>query len=358
MGNKVLALILTKGAGNQLQNLTKKHVDETVSFAAKYRLIDFVISNCANSGIDSLCFLTPKESKTIQDYVGNGSRWDMNDVSYFSLSNEHKQNDVSLLDVVKDNLEAIESKKPDYVLLLSANHVYRTTYNDLIAYHIENKADCTALVIEVEKKDASKYNILVTDSKGNITKYEEKPKKPRGTSVCTGVYCFSWPALKEYLKQGSNIESDILPLMIKDKKKLLTYKFYGYFREINTFNSFHTVSVDIVLNRWNNNLFNLDDRTRIYAENSCSFPQYIAEGALVTNSVVEEGATVFGDCDACVISRNVLIEEGAKVDHTVVMANAVIKKGAVVHNAVIAEGAIVEENAKINTDSNGIVLVN
>ena len=370
MENKVVAMILAGGKGTRLQSLTKKNAKPAVSFAAKYRIIDFPISNCANSGINTIGVLTQYESTLLDSYIGNGDKWGLNGVHCIMTSLAPRQTEEGAnwyngtADAIAQNIEFLDRQKPDYVLILSGDHIYRTTYNEMIALHINNNADCTISVIEVDKKEASRFGIMTTDKKGNIIKFEEKPKEPDSTLASMGVYCFTWKVLREYLVKdmknpdsSHDFGSDIIPLMLKNKNKLIAYNFKGYWRDVGTLASLHAANMDAALNRNGINLFEENLHTRIYTEDTYSAPQYVGSSALVTNSIVNQGAIVLGDCDACVISNEAMIEKGAKVDHTVVMAGAVIKKGAVVHNAIIGPNAVVEEKEKVNTDGNGIVLV-
>ena len=370
MENKVVAMILAGGKGTRLQALTKKNAKPAVSFAAKYRIIDFPISNCANSDINTIGILTQYESTFLDSYIGNGEKWGLNGVRCLMSSLAPRQTEEGAAwysgtaDAIAQNIDFLDQQKPDYVIILSGDHIYRTTYNEMISLCINNKADCVISVIEVDKKEASRFGIMTTDAKDNIVKFEEKPKDPQSTLASMGVYCFNWQTLREYLvkdmknpNSSHDFGNDIIPAMLKNKKKLLAYRFKGYWRDVGTLASLHAANMDVALNRENINLFDSDLKTRIYTEDTYSMPQYVGSGALITNSVVNQGAIVLGDCDACVISNEVMIEKGAKVDHAVIMAGAIIKKGAVVHNAIIGPGAVVEEKAKINTDSNAIVLV-
>ena len=371
MENKVVAMILAGGKGTRLQSLTKKNAKPAVSFAAKYRIIDFPVSNCANSGINTVGVLTQYESTLLDSYIGNGEKWGLNGVHCLMSSLAPRQTEEGAswyngtADAIAQNIDFLDQQNPDYVLILSGDHIYRTTYNEMISMHINNNADCTISVIEVDKKEASRFGIMTCDKKGNIVKFEEKPKEPDSTLASMGIYCFTWKTLREYLvkdmknpNSSHDFGNDIIPQLLKNKKKLIAYRFEGYWRDVGTLASLHAANMDAALNRENINLFDNDMNTRIYTEDTYSAPQYVGNSALITNSIVNQGAIILGDCDACVISNEVLIEKGAKCDHSVIMAGAVIKKGAVVHNAIVAPNAVIEEKQTVNIDSNAIVLVN
>lgn len=370
MDKKVVAMILAGGKGTRLQNLTKKNAKPAVSFAAKYRIIDFPISNCANSGIDTVGVLTQYESTELDRYIGNGDKWGLNGVHCLMNTLAPRQTEEGAswykgtADAIAQNIDFLDSQNPDYVLILSGDHIYKYTYNDMISLHVNSNADCTISVINVDKKEASRFGIMECDKKGRIIGFEEKPKEPKSTLASMGVYIFSWSILREYLvKDMKNPNSDhdfgkdIIPTMLRKGNKLMAYAFEGYWRDVGTLASLHAANMDIALNRETLNLFDGDPSTRIYTEDTYSVPQYIGKTGNITNSIANQGAIVLGDCDSCVISNEVLIERGAKCDNAVIMSGAVIKKGAKIHNVIVGPNAVIEENEKVNVDGDSIILV-
>lgn len=370
MAKKVVAMILAGGKGTRLQNLTRKIAKPAVGFAGKYRIIDFPISNCANSGINSVGVLTQYESTELDRYIGNGEKWGLNGVHCIMTSLAPRQTEEGAswyngtADAIAQNIDFIDDQKPDCVLILSGDHIYKTTYVDMIALHVNSNADATISVIDVDLKEASRFGIMSCDKNDRITKFEEKPKEPKSTLASMGVYVFEWSVLKKYLladmknsKSEHDFGKDIIPAMLKDNKKLMAYRFSGYWKDVGTIASLHAANMDVALDHKLLNLFDGDLTTRIYTEDTLSVPSYIGKQGKVTRSVVNQGALILGDIDACVVSSNVMVEKGAKCDHTVLMQGATIKKGAIIHNAIVAPGAVVEENEKVNVDSKSIVLV-
>ncbi len=370
MENKVVAMILAGGKGTRLQNLTKKNAKPAVSFAAKYRIIDFPISNCANSGINTIGVLTQYESTLLDRYIGNGEKWGLNGVHSIMTSIAPRQTEEGAswyngtADAIARNIEFIDEQEADYVLILSGDHIYKCTYNEMISLHINSGADVTISVIDVDKKEASRFGIMEVDKNDNIIGFEEKPKEPKSTLASMGVYVFTWKVLRKYLiadmkdtNSSHDFGNDIIPLMLKNKDKLVAYRFKGYWRDVGTLASLHAANMDVALNRGLLNLFDFDPHTRIFTEDNYSVPQYIGKKGSITNSIANQGSIILGDCDACVISSDVLIEKGAKCDHAVIMAGAIIEEGAEIHNVIIGPNARVKANEKINIGSNAIVLV-
>ena len=370
MNNKVVAMILAGGKGTRLESLTKKTAKPAVSFAAKYRIIDFPVSNCANSGINVVGVLTQYESTDLDTYLGNGEKWGLNGVHCLMSSLAPRQTEEGAnwykgtADAIAQNIDFLDSQNPTYVLILSGDHIYKTTYTEMLEVHEDTGADATISVIEVDPKEASRFGIMAVDEHDQITEFQEKPKNPKSNLASMGVYVFTWKVLRRYLIADMKNENsdhdfgkDIIPTMLKDKKKLQAYRFKGYWRDVGTLSSLHEANMDIALDKMELNLYDADLTSRIYSEDHYSFPQYIGKEASVTRSIVTQGAVVLGKIDSCVVSSHVFVDLNAKCTRCVIMEGARINKGAVVHNAIIAPNVVIDENAQINVDGEKIVLV-
>lgn len=369
--NKVVAMILAGGKGTRLESLTKKTAKPAVSFAAKYRIIDFPLSNCANTGINVVGVLMQYESTILDSYIGNGEKWGLNGVHCMMSTLAPRQTEQGAnwykgtADAITQNIDFLDNADPEYVVILSGDHIYKTSYTDMIKLHEKSKADVTISVIEVDPKEASRFGIMVVDENDQIINFQEKPKNPVSNLASMGVYVFSWKVLRKYLKDDEkDTESEhdfgknIIPNMLKDKKKLQAYRFKGYWRDVGTLSSLHEANMDIALDRMELNLYDGDPTNRIYTEDVYSVPQYVGKKGSITRSIANQGSIILGNVDSSVISTGVTIETDAKVTRCVVMENATIKRGAKVHNAIIAPGSVVEENSEINLGNDEVVLIN
>lgn len=371
MPNKVVAMILAGGKGTRLEALTKKMAKPAVSFAAKYRIIDFPLSNCVNSGINTIGVLTQYESTALDGYLGNGEKWGLNGVHSQMATLAPRQTEEGAnwyrgtADAITQNIDFLDSVSPDYVVILSGDHIYKTTYNEMIDLHISRKADATISVIEVDPKEASRFGIMAVDETDRITEFQEKPKKPKSNLASMGVYVFTWKTLRAYLKaDDKNPESEhdfgknIIPTMLNDGLKLQAYRFKGYWRDVGTLASLHEANMDVALDRCDLDLYNrVDMRTRIFTEDSYSVPQYVGPQGSIKRSIANQGAIVLGEVDSCVISNEAVIEEGAVCNRCVIMSGARICKNAKVSNAIIAPDVVIEEGCEVNADSDEIVLI-
>lgn len=368
--NKVIAMILAGGKGTRLEALTKKTAKPAVSFAAKYRIIDFPLSNCANSGINVVGVLTQYESTELDSYIGNGEKWGLNGVHCLMNTLAPRQTEEGAnwykgtADAIAQNIDFIDNANPEFVVILSGDHIYKTSYADMIKLHEASKADVTISVIEVDPKEASRFGIMAVDKKDRIVEFQEKPKVPKSNLASMGVYVFSWKTLRKYLKRDSKDEKsehdfgkNIIPAMLEDKCKLMAYRFKGYWRDVGTLSSLHEANMDIALDKMELNLYEQDTGNRIYTQDTYSVPQYIGKQGHITRSIANQGAIVLGDVDSCVISTGVTIESTCKLTRCVVMENAHIKKGARIHNAIIAPGVTVEADEKINVGNDEVVLI-
>ena len=370
MSKKVVAMILAGGKGTRLEALTKKTAKPAVSFAAKYRIIDFPLSNCANSGINTVGVLTQYESTDLDAYVGNGEKWGLNGVHALLTSLAPRQTEEGAnwykgtADAITQNLDFLDENDPEYVLILSGDHIYKTLYNDMIDLHIDTEADATISVIEVDPKEASRFGIMAVDKNDRIVEFQEKPAHPKSNLASMGVYVFTWKVLRKYLvedaadkKSDHDFGNNIIPKMLNDGLKMQAYRFKGYWRDVGTLASLHQANMDIALDDGLLDLYEADRTTRIYTKDTYSVPQYIGPEGSISRSIANQGAIILGKVDSCVISSNAVIEENAVCTRCVIMQGARVKVGAKVNNAIIAPDMVIEEGAEINLNSDEIVLI-
>ena len=370
MSKKVVAMILAGGKGTRLEALTKKTAKPAVSFAAKYRIIDFPLSNCANSGINTVGVLTQYESTDLDAYVGNGEKWGLNGVHSLLTSLAPRQTEEGAnwykgtADAITQNLDFLDEQNPEYVLILSGDHIYKTLYNDMIDLHVDTDADATISVIEVDPKEASRFGIMAVDKNDRIVEFQEKPAHPKSNLASMGVYVFTWKVLRKYLvedaadkKSDHDFGNNIIPKMLNDGLKMQAYRFKGYWRDVGTLASLHQANMDIALDDGSLDLYESDRTTRIYTQDTYSVPQYIGPEGSISRSIANQGAIILGKVDSCVISSDAVIEEGAVCTRCVIMQGARVKLGAKVNNAIIAPDVVIEENAEINLNSDEIVLI-
>ena len=370
MSKKVVAMILAGGKGTRLEALTKKTAKPAVSFAAKYRIIDFPLSNCANSGINTVGVLTQYESTDLDAYVGNGEKWGLNGVHALLTSLAPRQTEEGAnwykgtADAITQNLDFLDENDPEYVLILSGDHIYKTLYNDMIDLHIDTEADATISVIEVDPKEASRFGIMAVDKNDRIVEFQEKPAHPKSNLASMGVYVFTWKVLRKYLvedaadpKSEHDFGNNIIPKMLNDGLKMQAYRFKGYWRDVGTLASLHQANMDIALDDGMLDLYDVDRTTRIYTQDTYSVPQYIGPVGSITRSIANQGAIILGKVDSCVISSDAVIEEDAECTRCVIMRGARIKVGAKVNNAIIAPDVVVEAGEEINLGKDEIVLI-
>lgn len=361
MSEKLVAMILAGGKGTRLEALTKKIAKPAVSFGAKYRIIDFPLSNCANSGINVVGVLMQYESVALDQYVGNGGKWGLNGVRSLTTTLTPRQTEEGLswfkgtADAIYCNLDFLDSVDPEYVLILSGDHIYSTTYDEMLKQHEENNADCTISVYQVPIEEASRFGILVTDKKQQIVDFVEKPAHPTSNLASMGIYIFKYKVLKKYLledakdeKSSHDFGKNIIPTMLKDNRKMMAYVYKGYWKDVGTIASLHEANMDLL--KKGSTLDELTSGNRIYSEDTNSHPQYIGENASVSESLINQGAVVLGNVKKSVISNEVLIEENATVENSVLMTGAIVRKGATVKNAVVAPNSIIYENDVIGSD--------
>ena len=358
---KCVAMLLAGGQGSRLGVLTSKIAKPAVPYGGKYRIIDFPLSNCTNSGIDTVGILTQYKPLELNDYVGSGKPWDLDrlDGGVHILPPYQGQEGgdwyKGTANAIYQNLEFIARYNPEYVLILSGDHIYKMDYSKMINQHIEDGADCTIAVLEVSMEEATRFGIMNTHEDGTIYEFEEKPANPKSNLASMGIYVFSWEKLRKYLIEDENnpdssndFGKNIIPNMLSDGQKLKVYRFNDYWKDVGTVDSLWEANLDLLNPKIDLNLS--DSNWRIYSRTNGMPPQYISESAKVENSLVTEGCEIYGNIDYSILFNNVTVEEGATVDYSLIMPGAVIKKGANVRYAIIAENAVIEENADIGGD--------
>ncbi len=368
MAEQLIAMILAGGKGTRLQALTKKIAKPAVSFGAKYRIVDFSISNCVNSGISTIGVLTQYESTFLDSYIGNGEKWGLNGLHSLMTTLAPKQTDEGLnwyngtSDAIAQNIEWIDSLNPENILILSGDHIYKMTFNDMLWRHQTNNADATIAVFEVEPKEASRFGIMVTDENDNIVEFQEKPRSPKSNLASMGIYMFKWKTLRKLLiEDQKNPESthdfgnDIIPTMIARHMTIKSYRYEGYWRDVGTIPSLHAANMDLIEGKFDLSSFN--DEGRIFTQDTYSLPHYVGKSGSVTNSIANQGAIILGKADYCVISNEVVIEYEAECDHVVLLPNSYVGKGAKVKNAIIASGVKIGDWCEVNTEGDDIILI-
>ncbi len=369
MGKKIVAMILAGGKGTRLLDLTEKVAKPAVSFGGKYRIIDFPLSNCANSGINTVGVLTQYESVLLDEYIGNGEKWGLNGVHSLTTTLAPRQTDKGMAwytgtaNAIYENLEFLDSTEPDYVLILSGDHIYSTTFNDMELLHSESKADLTIAVYPVPWEEAHRFGILVADKKGKIVEFQEKPANPTSNLASMGIYMFKYDVLKDALirdaknpKSEHDFGKNVIPMLLGEGKKLMAYKYEGYWKDVGTVSSLHEANMDLLPSNKNLSLEKIFNGNVIYSEDYSAAPQFVSRYAKIKDALINQGAFIYGEVTHSVISNGVYIERGAVVENSVVMAGAEICKGAVVRNAVIGPNAFVKEGKKIVGTSKEIAL--
>ena len=364
--NNMLAMILAGGRGSRLHDLTQKVAKPAVSYGGKYRIIDFPLSNCANSGIDVVGVLTQYESILLNSYVAAGRRWglDAKDSGVYVLPPREKS-DANLdvyrgtADAISQNIDFIDTYSPEYLLILSGDHIYKMNYARMLAFHKESKADATIAVIEVPMKEASRFGIMNTDETGRIVEFEEKPEHPKSNLASMGIYIFNWKLLrKTLLADMKNADSshdfgkDIIPALLNDEKKLCAYKYKGYWKDVGTIDSLWEANMDLLALDLN------DPAWKIYTEDVTALPQYIGADAVVDRAFITQGCVVNGKVKNSVLFTGAKVAEGAQVIDSVLMPGAEVAEGAVVTRTLVADGVKIGKNAVVGSaDSKNIELV-
>ncbi|MGN0542192.1 MAG: glucose-1-phosphate adenylyltransferase [Acutalibacteraceae bacterium] len=371
-----IAMLLAGGQGSRLGILTKKIAKPAVPYGGKYRIIDFPLSNCVNSGIYTVGVLTQYQPLELNDYIGNGQPWDLDrangGVHILSPYQQIKGTEwyKGTANAIYQNINFIERYDPEYVLILSGDHIYKMDYSKMLDYHKEKNADCTIAMLEVPWEEASRFGLMLVNDDGSISEFEEKPKNPRSNKASMGVYIFTWEKLRKYLiedeaKEGSSNDfgHDLIPAMHNNGERMFAYQFDGYWKDVGTISSLWDANLDLLNPKVDLDL--TDDSWRIYSRSPAAPPHYIGSDAKVENSMITEGCEIDGDIDFSVLFANVTVEEGAEVRYSIVMPGTVIKKGAVVQYSIVAENAVIDEGAVVgerpenmkNVDDWGVAVV-
>ena len=369
--NSMLAMILAGGRGSRLHDLTNKVAKPAVSYGGKYRIIDFPLSNCANSGIDVVGVLTQYESVELNSYVAAGGRWglDSKNSGVYVLPPREKADtglDVyrGTADAISQNIDFIDQYDPEYLLVLSGDHIYKMNYDKMLAFHKERQADATIAVIEVPLKEASRFGIMNTDGETDrITEFVEKPPVPESNLASMGIYIFNWKLLRKLLladmknpDSNHDFGKDIIPTLLGDEKRLLAYRFKGYWKDVGTIDSLWEANMDLLSP---DNELDLSDLTwKIYTEDVTALPQYIGTEARIQNAYITQGCVIEGEVTNSVIFTGAKVRPGAKVIDSVLMPGAIVEDGAVVIRALVANGVNIGKGALVGSaDSEHIELI-
>lgn len=370
MGKEIVAMILAGGRGTRLEALTAKVAKPAVYFGGKYRIIDFPLSNCANSGIDVVGVLTQYESVLLGTYVGAGSKWGLDgNNSLAAILPARERGEVGATwyagtaDAIYQNISFLDQYDPEYVLILSGDHIYKMDYADMLAAHKAKGADLTVAVLNVSLEEASRFGIMNTNKDGTIYEFEEKPAKPKSTLASMGIYIFTYKELRKYLIEDAKDENskhdfgmNIIPAMLNEGKKLYAYEFDGYWKDVGTVESLWQANMDLLDDK-ELDLYNIKKDWKIYTEDTLSKPQIIGEQATVKNSLITQGCVVNGDVKGSVLFNNVYVGEGAKIVDSVLMPGVLVEEGAEVYKAIVDEGVVVKSKKVINKEAKTVELV-
>ncbi|HEM5957189.1 TPA: glucose-1-phosphate adenylyltransferase [Streptococcus suis] len=366
--NKMLAMILAGGRGTRLEGLTKKVAKPAVAFGGKYRIIDFPLSNCANSGIDIVGVLTQYEPVLLNSYVAQSQRWglDVQGSGVFVLPPSEKIEGFGLYkgtaDAITQNIDFIDLHDPEYVLILSGDHIYKMNYDKLLDTHIQKKADATIAVIEVPIKEASRFGIMNTDEDYRIEEFEEKPENPKSNLASMGIYIFTWKTLKKYLQEDDKLDTsshdfghDIIPKYLEDGRTLIAHPFRGYWKDVGTVNSLWESNMDLIDHAGD---LDLSDRSwRIYSEDKGSPAQVIGATATVKSAYIDKGAIIDGTVEHSVISTDVQVNQNAVVKNSVILPGAIIGEGVELDYVIVAENIKITDGVKLTGDIDHILLI-
>ena len=359
MKNEMLALVLAGGQGTRLGKLTQSIAKPAVQFGGRYRIIDFALSNCTNSGIHNVGVITQYQPLALNSHIGNGSSWGLDGIDSGATilqpysATEGNRWFEGTSHAIYQNIDYIDSINPEYVLILSGDHIYKMDYDDMLQTHKENMASLTVAVIYVPLKEASRFGIMNTDSNDRIVEFEEKPEHPKSTKASMGIYIFNWKRLREVLVNAeknhvdmSDFGKNVIPAYLEAGDRVYTYNFDGYWKDVGTIESLWEANMEYI---GDDNALNSRDRSwKIYSKNLIAPPNYIAKEAVVKDSLIVDGCFVSGKVTHSILSTNVQVKAGAEITDSFVMSGAIIGPGAKINRAIIGEGAVIGENVVID----------
>ena len=357
-----IAMLLAGGQGSRLYDLTKQIAKPAVSFGGKYKIIDFPLSNCINSGIDTVGVLTQYQPFALNEYVANGTPWDLDRIrGGLYVLPPYQGNKTSdwykgTANAIYQNINFIKQYDPDYVLILSGDHIYRMDYNKMLQQHKATGAACTVATITVPMDEASRFGICNTNPDGSIYEFEEKPKNPKNNQASMGIYIFSTKTLIEYLvndeadeNSSNDFGKNIIPNLLGNGEKLYSYRFEGYWKDVGTISSLWEANMDLI---GDDPVISLADKDfRIYSKNTARPPQFIGKDAVIDNSLISEGCKIYGTVINSVVSGGVIVEEGAIIKDSVVMEDVVVKSGAAIYTAIVDSNTVVETGAVVGKEN-------
>ncbi len=368
MKQEILAMILAGGQGSRLGVFTKSIAKPAVSFGGKYRIIDFALSNCSNSGVDVVGVLTQYRPRILNSHIGIGSHWDLDRINggvyilqpYMSEEEGHWYNGTA--NAIYKNMNFIDDYNPEYVLILSGDHIYKMDYSKMLEFHKEKNAKATIAVIEVPWEEASRFGIMNTNDDNKIYEFEEKPENPKSNLASMGVYIFNWKTLKQYFLRACETKEcmddfgkDVIPAMLKDNQEMYGYLFEGYWRDVGTVKSLWEANMDLIKRPHEIDLS--DPNWKIYTNTMDLPPQYIGENANIKESLIADGCSVFGEVRNSILSHKVKVGEGSIVSDSVIMPNVRIGKNVIIEKAMIADDSIIKDNTIIRNDTEEIAVI-
>lgn len=368
MSTKMLGLILAGGKGTRLGKLTANQAKPAVPFGGRYRIIDFPLSNCANSGVRNVGIITQYEPLRLNNHIGNGSSWGLDGLNASAtILQPYTDNGGSkwfegTAHAIYQNIDYIDSQDPEYVLILSGDHIYKMDYADMLAEHEKNHASLTVAVIDVPWEEASRFGIMNTDSSGRIIEFEEKPAEPKSNHASMGIYIFNWKRLRDVLTAGFATADDmvdfgknVIPYYLKSDERVFAYQFSGYWKDVGTIDSLWQANMEFLDG---SDGLALDDRSwRIYSKNTIDAPQMITENAEVTDSMIVDGCYIDGKIKHSIISANVDVQRGSEIVDSIIMPGAKIGKNVKITKAIVGEGAVIGSNSVVGEENGEIAVV-
>ncbi len=353
-----IAMLLAGGQGSRLYALTRDIAKPAVPFGGKYRIIDFPLSNCVNSGIDTVGVLTQYQPLVLNEYLGKGQPWDLDRINggVYTLPPYQKSSNsdwyTGTANAIYQNINFINRYDPEYVVILSGDHIYKMDYSKMLDFHKQKQADCTIAVMEVPWEEASRFGIMACDEENKIYEFAEKPKQPKSNLASMGIYIFSWKKLRSYLEADeadpdseNDFGKNVIPAMLNNEERMYAYAFQGYWKDVGTIDSLWEANMDLLNPNVPLDLY--DDNWKIYARNPVMPPQYVSATAKIQNSMVSEGCIVEGDVDFSVLFPGAVVEQGAVVHDSIVMPGSIVRSGAVVEYSIVAENAVIDRDSVV-----------